>query len=371
MASSFELAMRFMDRFPLPTALEDLFLWLFRQAGTACTMTLDQQQRRATRAELQRMVRVFSDFRDAYKSPQLNKADLPVLQPFLQRTVEADNPSSLVWLIEGAGYRYGQWLVQGRTPGFSSDVLLSLLPARAVQPFYRGVGLYVGHAYAAKWERESPESGVVLKDFEALIEHNPELGTQQAFIVDSVGFLLRLIFPRLLRQIDAILQKSRPDLTHYLWFGAGRAIYFRFPRALYPREHGWLGVKRLPGEALRTSDLEGALAGLGFAVTLVNIDQPEFLEDFFRQHAEELSAGAGFSRGVREALDMWRSLHGVVGIFEALSEHEPRTLDDTASALWHSTIKASSEPVSAGAAPPKNFPLEYGFSRSKPRIGIV
>jgi hypothetical protein len=251
--------------------------------------------------------------------------------------------------------------MQGRTPGFSSDVLLSLLPARAVQPFYRGVGLYVGHAYAAKWERESPESGVVLKDFEALIEHNPELGTQQAFIVDSVGFLLRLIFPRLLRQIDAILQKSRPDLTHYLWFGAGRAIYFRFPRALYPREHGWHGVKQLPAEGLRTSSLEGAMAGLGFAVTLVNIGQPGFLEDFFRQHAEELSAGAGFSRGVRESLEMWRSLHGVAGIFEALSEYQPRTLDETASALWHSTIKASSEPVSASAAPPKKLLQENIF----------
>ena len=50
MAGSFELVMRFMDRFPLPTALEDLFLWMFRQAGTACTITLDLQQRRATRA---------------------------------------------------------------------------------------------------------------------------------------------------------------------------------------------------------------------------------------------------------------------------------------------------------------------------------
>ncbi len=96
---------------------------------------------------------------------------------------------------------------------------------------------------------------------------------------------------------------------------------------LYPPGRAWLSVKRRESETPRASSLEGALAGLGFAVTLVNITQPELLEDFIGQHAEQLSAGPGFSRGVQEVLDMWHALGSPDTITGALSAYEARALN--------------------------------------------
>ncbi len=98
--------MRFMDRFPLPASLEDIFLLLFRQAGQVRTLAIDKPQRKAVRAEFVRMLAVFSTFRDAYKSSQLKKPDPSILPLLLHQAIEQKS-TSLAWLIEGAGYRYG------------------------------------------------------------------------------------------------------------------------------------------------------------------------------------------------------------------------------------------------------------------------
>ncbi len=338
MTSSFELIMRFMDRFPLPAAVENGFLYLFRLAARLRTSGLDRAQRQAVGAEFNRMLSVFKVFRDADKSPQLRNPSPSRLPLFLQQAIDRRD-TSLAWLIEGAGYRYGHWLVQGKEPGFKADDLLSHLPAGAAQAFYLGVGLYVGHAYLGKWEKTNRDPALIARDLDELGARNPELVRYQAPVIDSIGFVLRLISPGVLKQIDAALLQHHPEMNLYLWSGAGRAIYFRYPRALYPQGEAWSCVQRILAEAPRPSCREGAQAGLGFAVTLINITRPELLEAFIGEHARELSANPGFSRGVQEVLDMWHSLWGADAVVEALSARESPSLDAAAKDLWHSAIR--------------------------------
>ncbi len=338
MTSSFELIIRFMDRFPLPAALENGFLHLFRLAAGLRSSGLDKAQRQSVAAEFDRMLSVFRVFREADRSPQLRNPPPSRLPLFLQQAIE-HRDTSLPWLIEGAGYRYGHWLIQGKEPGFKAEDLLSQLPAGAARAFYFGVGLYVGHANLGKWEKTNRDPALIAKDLDELGAHNPELVRYQAPVIDSIGFVLCLISPRALKQVDAALLQHHPEMNRHLWSGVGRAIYFRYPRALYPQGEAWSCVQRLLAETPRPSCGEGARAGLGFAVTLINFTSPELLEAFIGEHAGELSADPGFSLGVQEVLELWHSLWGSDTVVEALSAHETPGLDAAAKDLWHSAIR--------------------------------
>jgi len=350
MASSFELIIRFMDRFPLPAAVENGFLDLFRLAGRLRSSGLEREQRQAVEAEFSRMLSVFRVFREADRSPQLHSPPPARLPEFLQQAIGRED-TSLQWLIEGAGYRYGHWLLQGKEPGFKSEDLLSQLPKGSARAFYMGVGLYVGHAYMGRWEKADREPAAVARDLDELAAHHPELVRYQAPVIDSTGFVLCLISPRALKQVDAALSQQQSGLDRHLWTGAGRAIYFRYPRALYPRGGDWPGVQRILAEAPRPSCREAALSGLGFAVTLINMGQPELLEDFIRKHIGSLSADPGFSDGVQEVLDMWHSLWGRDAVIQALSAHETPDLDADAAGYWLSAVREPARRILQGEAP--------------------
>jgi hypothetical protein len=82
-----------------------------------------------------------------------------------------------------------------------------------------------------------------------------------------------------------------------------------------------------------------ATAGLAFALTLVNIQQPEVLETFLARHGEDLSKNDAFSSGVSSALMIWRYWTQEDAHFAAFREHQPCPCVPEVAALWRSQVK--------------------------------
>jgi hypothetical protein len=105
----------------------------------------------------------------------------------------------------------------------------------------------------------------------------------------------------MLQILDQQLSEIEQDVVGYYWHGVGRALYF-FPTYFVPGSCSpWRAVEReAPHELARFN----VLAGLAWAVTLVNLRQPKIMEAVLKYHGDQLSESGAFSNGVASSIMM-------------------------------------------------------------------
>jgi hypothetical protein len=81
-----------------------------------------------------------------------------------------------------------------------------------------------------------------------------------------------------------------------------------------------------------------ALAGLGWALTLINIRHPEILEAFLKHHGNALSANDAFANGVSSSLMVWYDMRGDDPYLRAFCHHRPDTSEPGLIQLWDSQV---------------------------------
>ncbi len=247
------------------------------------------------------------------------------LEPYVNRAFETDDYRAL-WLIEGLGHDYAESaLERGASPrGLLQGKAVAGLPPASLPMLHGGLGLtFAEHVLATLTPVSS--AAAARRALERFVELCRE-GSQEGHLdsaIESLGLDARCFFPDLMPALERGLRAlGDPVLRRFFWHGAGRALYF-VPVNFIPgygslRHAVDMAEREAPGETSR----HAALAGLGYAFTMVNMAQPEILESPLRDDDVRFR-GTAFSDGAVAAMAMRHRITPGAAALRRLAGHRP------------------------------------------------
>lgn len=201
-----------------------------------------------------------------------------------------------LWMREGAGYAVGERF-DGGDAGWEGGERVESLPR------HTGLGLSVASRLLTDGT-SSPSR--VIERFVALIERAVPAAARPAAL-ENLGFGVRMLRPEHLADYDRLLGGRDPELLELFWHGAGRGLYFA-PTELVPSPAGrWSALDRSLQNAPHELARRNGVAGLAWALTLVNVRHPEVVEGRLRALAEHREAVPWAAHGLASALIFWCS----------------------------------------------------------------
>jgi hypothetical protein len=135
--------------------------------------------------------------------------------------------------------------------------------------------------------------------------------------------------------VDKHLREIAPHVLGYFWHGVGRSLYFLplffVPGLLSP----WLAIER---EAPYELALLNMMAGLAWATTIVNVRQPELMENFISMNGERVARTPGFTNGLMSTLIMGIDITPNDQYILEFLEYRPRRSDQRLVQLWDALV---------------------------------
>jgi hypothetical protein len=251
-----------------------------------------------------------------------------------------------IWATEGAGHYYAETIwEQNRVPhNLFRDGKASALPATSMTALHAGMGLSFANRALATIKSQSLVSEVhnAIQKFVALCEDNSRRGYFGA-AYESLGLVARNLYPHMVGIIDRHLSEMDHDLLGYFWHGVGRALYFAPTNFLPCSSSPWRAVEMSERESPHELGRLNALAGLAWALTLVNIRQPEILEAFLKCHGDRLADSDAFSNGVMSSIIIWRHSAMNDSYITQLLQYQPDPSHARLVDLWNSQVRGPCE----------------------------
>lgn len=217
------------------------------------------------------------------------------------------DPYLCVFATEGAGHCYTDWCLANKSAQrrLLNDAAHTHLPSRALVPLHAGMGLSLAEAVLSAFEQNTfPDGESLVSRFIQLCQAN----SQEEYVgatYEAMGLAARSLFPHLIPLLDYSLAQTDERLLAYFWHGVGRAIYFS-PVNFLPWGDGTLrGLQMCLQEPLHGLARRNAVAGFAWAMTLVNIRQPEITAQFLRHHERDITESDAFINGICSALIIW------------------------------------------------------------------
>ncbi len=245
------------------------------------------------------------------------------LQEELERAGRRD-PYLSLWLTEGLGFAFAEaaW-DDGEPRHLLRRPALRSLPAESLIPLHTGMGLSLARRLMPDLDpADSAGVAAVLERFRRLCLDNSRDGFVLA-AYEALGLAVRQLAPRVAGEISVELAHEEDDgaWRGAFWHGYGRGLYFAASQAL----PGSLGraVTKLRREVPEGVAYFNALAGLTWAVTLVNFRQPEILEALLEEHRFRGDEAGAAGHGVASAVVLWRESAGEEACFVAFRRHLP------------------------------------------------
>ncbi len=220
-----------------------------------------------------------------------------------QATIVRLDTYSRLFAAEGYGYRNG------------SNVLHSELP-RELSPIavHAGVGLRLAEQTLTRIDRGEGKNDS-LDQFLNACRENARAGFN-GIMEESLGLVSRTLFPHLIESLDQRLRATSSSSGEYFWHGVGRGIYF-VPQNVSPsRAAPWQGLRMCSTEPPHQTGKLNAHSGFCFALTLVNLREPDVLDVFCKHQAADLDE---CSDGINAAIAVWALSGGEVAIPEPLA----------------------------------------------------
>ena len=286
---------------------------------------------RSALREFRSKVEVFDLFENVDTVLRLPNGAPRSLRELVARTNALD-PFTAVWAIEGIGHYYAEtvWQSRGTPRGLLTEITTRDLPAKSLVALHAGMGLSLANCVLARVGRacrKCPEPSrldSVLRQFVTLCRDN----SSEAYIAasyEALGLVARNLYPHLITDIDRELPALGNNLNDYFWHGVGRAIYFA-PTNYMP----------LSGVASRVVDMtqqepphelgrRNALAGAIWAMVLVNLREPEVVENFLVNCADVRFDRDAFANGVSSAAVIWCDSTESTAQLEALCRHRAQS----------------------------------------------
>jgi hypothetical protein len=165
------------------------------------------------------------------------------------------------------------------------------LPEESLALLHSGLGMAASRRLLRPLAAGAPaaELAARMTEFLELVHANarPEFAP---VAIEAAGIMVRMFHPRLKDRVARWMRDARPDLEGFYWHGVGRATYF-LPASSVPRpgalRRSLAVCRREPPDASTRLD---ALAGLAFAVAMINWHQPWLIERLFRLLVEHPDA---------------------------------------------------------------------------------
>jgi hypothetical protein len=235
-----------------------------------------------------------------------------------------------VFTMEGASYHYALRGGRLRTP----DVYQ--LPVATRIPMHTGAGL----AWAEDALRSTSRSGVgqMAADFWERCRREAMDGYEETAF-EALGLVAVTLYPHLVSDVDHHLAQSDEIQNGLFWHGVGRGLYF-LPGGLIPRRKT---VERTYGlcQCWPVSDTgtANALAGLAWAMTLVNLRDPEVVQRGLAEQPGEVRSHDTFLNGMTSALIVWLSANPEDPFVDALGCFQPADDDPASVELWDGIVR--------------------------------
>ena len=231
--------------------------------------------------------------------------------------------------------------VAGTLPAGLEDGSLTMLNA--------GIGLSIAQSLLSTINHLSPMSDVrrVVEKCVSLCKSNATPGFEGAAI-ESIGLVTRsalfsgdtrsdLMVPKV---AQAISDAFGPEELGYFWHGVGRAHYFAPPNLIpvYGSiEHGFEMIKRLVKSANGDDDaLQSALAGFWWAVTVVNMRNPQVLAGALKRLGTEATGNSGFTNGVMSTTIMRQDTTPDADFIDSFINYSPK--DSALASIWKDAV---------------------------------
>ena len=268
-----------------------------------------------------------------------------------------------IWILEGIGH------IKGTASSLSVQGLLNegagaCLPDRAMIPLHAGIGT----AFAEKLLDglgSSPSTAEIHQTVERFVDTcsaNCRPGWDDACI-EPLGLVVRCLYPHLLASVSEAMEELSFPLRALFWHGVGRSLYFVPTNFLpIPGAHARM-AKSAAAEAGSLDDRRQVLAGLIWAVTLVNLRQPAVIRSLL-SICSSLSIRAEFTNGLISALLSWR--HMTPGDRRYVTTYtRPLPAQDREAVLWKSWIETPAhealENIWPGLERRNNIPALYTY----------
>jgi hypothetical protein len=348
-----------------PIALVRLTGMLVRQSLDTVQFILSPRALRLAWQEFRDKLRVFQWVRNVQSLLHLSP-DVPLpLTELVERSYALGDFPAL-WAVEGMGHYYADtfW---GRDQD-PRDILTSAeaqaVPDKSLTMLHAGIGLsFAQHLLETLTpETPGPEVRAVVERFLRLCRQNSRPGYVGA-AMESLGLVARVFHPReLVPVIDQQLAEVDEEAQAYFWHGVGRAIYFSPTYFLPVGRSPWRAVEMTFGEAPHELGQLNALAGLAWAVTLVNMPQPQIMEAVIKAHGQEFSQSGAFANGISSSIIMRYDTTPDAPFISAFCQHQPAGSDPSLPQLWNSLVRRPCEDA---------LQRYYGILKQRQRLGEV
>ena len=314
---------------------------LMQQSASVLKILLPGQTAGLILEEFQNKLTAFEWFEHVDTKLTLpTQPDAPLVL-FLRCTENLDSYSR-IWATEGIGFYFAEKCLSksGEPENLLSGALVKGAPKSSFVALHAGMGLSLAHRFLKRLNSESsfrlmPE---MLEAHIALYRNISQNGYAEIGI-ETLGLAARNLYPHLLLSIDDALGRLDEDYIAYFWHGAGRAIYFA-PTGLFPMwDESWNSILATQDEPPHELGRLNALTGWLFALTLVNIRQPEIIAAYLKSHPRLFAVKEAVADGVGAAMVIWHNSTQDSSFIEAFFTYAPADASSEFISQWRELIQ--------------------------------
>lgn len=322
-----------------PRGMMKLSLEMMQQSAEAIRLVTPWRESRLAWREFQNKLEAFNLFAHVDAALQIPRQGEVRLQELIKK-IETLGPYRAVWATEGLGYYLGLKLID---PGKGPRNLLTdqskELSERSLAPLHSGMGLAIGKRLMETVSPGGHESEIrrVLEQFVLACRDISKTGYTGA-AYESLGLVMRTLYPQMIPEADRQLREIDEDLLGYFWHGVGRGIYFA-PTNFLPDGSSFERAIRMTWEhSPHELGRRNALAGMAWAMTLINLRHPEILVSFLKHHSDQLRDRDAFVNGVSSSVLIWRDSTSDDPSLRTFLNYQPDFSDETLVERWERLV---------------------------------
>lgn len=227
------------------------------------------------------------------------------LNRLLRRAMSLSNYQS-IWALEGIAHHFAAASL--RKAPLCGMLGASELPERAMVPLHAGMGTALAESVFTRLG-DQPSNATLGRAIEGFFENcraNARAGWYDNAI-EPMGLVVRTLYPRLLMQVSHVVGEIDRAAQRLYWHGAGRSLYFVPTNFITFAGAHERALRSAISEAPTLEDRANTVAGLVWAVALVNIRHPAVLKNLLRAAAPFRMRDAVIN-GVISALMVWKHM---------------------------------------------------------------
>jgi hypothetical protein len=282
-------------------------------------------------AELHNRLHAYKLFQYADRTLGVGESAPVALPELIGRTLplcEADR----VWTAEGASY---YWSEACSSAGYKPALSREAAPEWATIPLHAGLGLFV-----ATRRLGGARSGDAVAEALASDVAASAMPGFERVAFESAGLVARTLHPHLLPALDRALSANDRVLRACLWHGFGRGSYFAPSNWTQGPASFRCAADAIARAAPDATAKRNAMAGLIWAVNLVNLRSPEVLAAVVACLPRDCDPEA-FANGIMSSLAVWK--HAAPGdpAMGRLIEYQPT--DPKERDAWETLVRRPAE----------------------------